>query len=146
MSKQPPIPDWEILITPELYWKHFKERDFKCKLKTILYTFRRIPVWTYPAGHADYWEVAREYGRETWYSPHNIWRQAFHFLYGVIAGLFIPYYLLAPLAAANEIAEGRKIYGNYPGPYSPAKQPAIKNFLDAAVFTFGAFIGGLLWQ
>lgn len=45
-----------------------------------------MPIIFCPFGQAWYFNSVNKYGQETWYAPHNLYRQTFHFAGGLAIG------------------------------------------------------------
>lgn len=111
------------------------------RLHLFLFFFDRIPQMTYPLGEICYNESVNKYGQETWWAPHNIWRECVHIIFGAILSLpalgmehrywfCIGFYLLFQM---KEIFFDLRIDQKW--------KPNVKNFLDAFCWGMGsAFI------
>lgn len=125
---------WERQLTPKYYLDEWKDAEsWKRRLEILWKASNRVPVWTYPEGVDAYWDVAEDEGLENWRGRHNLWRQAWHFIAGAALGWLIPYQIVAAVIAIKEAKEAYTKGALF-----------FKNIVDLAVWTTGAWIGGLI--
>lgn len=85
------IPFW---LRPS--WLAFVVAPFKAGQywNALVNLINKMPIFFYPLSEQDYFNSVIKYGEETWWAPHNMFRQVFHLLGGLFIGIatgLIPY-------------------------------------------------------
>lgn len=135
------ISDWDNAhkdFSKEL-WNHVKE-----SVRISYMAINRLPNWTYPGGHKEYYEVMKQDGELAW--PIITWRSAWHFLAGV--GLALPMNAALPAWTPERLAilipwaavTAFSIYKEYKEGVGSMK----KKVIDVLGWSLGGLAGALL--
>jgi len=86
-----------------------------------------------------YWRSAKNYGFITWWAPHNLYRQVWHFLGGVVLFTLLNIILWAPIAILLVL-----IYSLQKELKDMRPKANAKSMLDFLFWSAGAFVGAYL--
>lgn len=100
----------------------------------------RFPQWVLGPFEYFYWKSVISFGKRTWYAPHNLYRQMYHFGGGLGIGVVSPIVLgmataviVCFLSTCNELQDAAE-----EGEWN------FKNTIDVLVWTSGAAVGVLI--
>jgi hypothetical protein len=104
------------------------------KLRLIFLLIGSIPVWVY--GERCYYESVIKYGTETFYAPHNLFRELFHFAGGALVVLCFSWNRELSIISSIGVFAGASLNEVFSD--IPDTGLHIKNFVDVTFWTLGA--------
>jgi len=81
MAWNPKLKEWDDFPLIE-FIRESRIANNRERIRLVGVIGRRVPHMTYPLGYKAYLASQQRFGRETWWAPHNLWRQAWHFIAG----------------------------------------------------------------
>ena len=129
--------------TPSIVWRWFNNsKDFWTKMRMLKLFIDHLPQWTYPSGIDEYYRVAQSEGRENVLARHNLWRQVWHCIAGIVLGLFCalftPHTLIALIVFG--VALAKEVWDATQSP----RGWILKSTVDVFAWTFGGLIVSII--
>jgi hypothetical protein len=126
----------EIWSPEEGRWTALKNswKNGENKWRLFFIFIGSIPIWAF--GERRYYDSVHKYGSETFYAPHNLVREGFHYLGGITLGLCAVFNLALLWLTVIAVFIGATLNEVFSD--IPESGLRAKNFFDVFFWTLGA--------